>query len=159
MKTKNLLLTICILCSGVLYAQNDVMSKIFDKYESEDDITVISISKAMFKMIPGNINTGDVDIKDIIPKIESMRLITSQKTALKEKMDMEMKALINNDKNYEELMRIKDGKSNITFNARKKGNTISELVMLINSEKDFVAIYITGNFTFEDIQKIAEKTQ
>jgi hypothetical protein len=135
------------------------MSKIFDKYESEDDITVISISKAMFKMIPGNINTGDVDIKDIIPKIESMRLITSQKTALKEKMDMEMKALINNDKNYEELMRIKDGKSNITFNARKKGNTISELVMLINSEKDFVAIYITGNFTFEDIQKIAEKTQ
>jgi nitrogenase molybdenum-iron protein alpha/beta subunit len=159
MKTKNLLLIICILCSGVIYAQNSAMSKLFDKYESEDDITVISISKAMFKMIPGNISTGNVDIKDIIPKIESMRLINSQKPEIKEKMSLEMKALINNDKNYEELIRIKDGKSNITFNVRKKENTINELVMLIDSEKDFVAIYITGNFTFEDIQKIAEKTQ
>jgi vacuolar-type H+-ATPase subunit F/Vma7 len=143
-----------------VYAQNNsAMNKLFDKYENEDDITVISISKAMFKMLPGNLNTGDVDINDIIPKIESMRLISSHKGEIKEKIQPEIKSLIKNDKNYEELMRIKNDKTNIIFNSKRKGDLINELVMTIDNDESFTVIYITGNFTIEDIQKIAEKTQ
>jgi vacuolar-type H+-ATPase subunit F/Vma7 len=160
MKTKSLLLIIYLLCGSIVYAQSSTINKLFDKYENEDDITVVSISKAMFKMIPDNV-TGDINIKNIVHKIESMRIITSDKTNLKEKMNSEFKSFINNDKDYEELMRVKDGKSNITFNAKKKGDILSELIMLINNEKDFVAIQISGNFTLDDIQDIAKdkKTQ
>jgi vacuolar-type H+-ATPase subunit F/Vma7 len=159
MKAKYLLLIICLFSSSLIYAQNNTFNNLFDKYENEDDVTVISISKAMFKMIPGNINTGNVDIKNIVPKIESMLIITSEKAGIKEKMNSEFKSLINQNKNYEELMRVKSGKSNITFNAKKKGDIINELVMLINDEKDFVAIQISGNFTLDDIQKIAKDTE
>jgi hypothetical protein len=110
-------------------------------------------------MIPGNISTGNVDIKEIIPKIESMRLLTSSKKEIKKNFSSEIKKLINSDKYYEELMYIKDGKSKITFNVKNKENFISELIMLIDSEEDLTAIYITGNFVLEDIQKIAEKIQ
>lgn len=156
MKAKYILLMICLLGSSLIHAQNSTFENLFDKYENEDDVTVVSISKAMFRMMPGNINTGNVDIKNIIPKIESMLIITSDKTKMKEKMHSEFKSLINKNKDYEELMRVKDGKSNITFNAKKKGDIISELVMLINDEEDFVAIQILGNFTLDDIQEIAK---
>lgn len=156
MKTRYLLLIICLLGSSLIYAQNNTFNNLFDKYENEDNVTVISISKAMFRMIPGNINTGNVDIQNIVPKIESMLIITSDKASLKEKMHSDFKSLTNKNKDYEELIRIKDKKSNITFNAKKKGDMIHELVMLINDEKDFVAIQILGNFTLNDIQEIAK---
>lgn len=156
MKTKSLLLIICLLCGSIVYAQNSTMNKLFEKYENEDDITVISISKAMFKMMPDNMNTNDVNIESIMHKIEFMRILTSDKANLKETMNSEFKSLIDNDKNYEELMRIKNGKAIITFNARKNGDIISELVMLVNEENNFVVIQIAGNFTLDDVQEIAK---
>jgi hypothetical protein len=158
MKTKSLLLMIYLLCSSIIYAQSGTINKLFDKYENEDNITVISISKAMFNIIPKNINTGNVNLKNIIHKIESMRIITSNNADLKEKMNSEFKLSVNGNKDYEELMRVKDGKSNIIFNVKRKENLINELILLINDENDFVAIYITGNFTLNNIQDIIKET-
>jgi len=157
MKTKYLLIIICILSSSLIGAQNNTFSGLFEKYEDEDDVTVVNISKAMFKLIPGNISTGNVDIKNIIPKIESLLIITSDKKNTKDKMYSEFKTVAGKDKSFEELMRIKDGKSNVTFNAKKSGDIIKELVMLVNNDDDFVAIQILGNFTLEDIQKITSE--
>lgn len=148
---------ICLLCGSAVCAQNSTIDKLFDKYENEDDITFISISKAMFNMIPENINTGNISLKNIIHKIESMRIITSEKANLKEKMSKEFKAAVNGDKSFEELMRVRDGKSNVILKVRKKGNMINELIMLVNGDHDFVVIQISGNFTLEDIQEISKK--
>jgi len=156
MKTKYLLLIMCLFGSSILYAQNSAFKNLLEKYENEDDVTVVSISKAMFNLIPANIKTNNVDIKNIVPKIESLLILTSDKSSIKEKMNADFKSLIDKDKSFEELMRIKSGSSNITFNIKKKGNLISELVMLINDEADFVVIQILGNFTIEDIQSIAK---
>jgi len=141
------------------YAQNNTFKSLFDKYENEDNVTIVSISKAMFNLIPGNINTGKVDLKSVVPKIESLLLITSNKSNLKEKMYADFKSLVDKNKDFEELMRVKSDKTNITFNVRKKGNMINELFMLVNDGDDFVAIQLLGNFTIEDIQKIANDTQ
>jgi hypothetical protein len=156
MKTKYLLLTVCLFCGNLLYAQNNTFKSLFEKYENEDDVTIVSISKSMFNLIPGNIRTGDVDLKSITSKVESLLIITSEKSDMKEKMNVEFKALVGKNKNYEELMRIRSGKSNVTFNVRKKGDLINELIMLINDETDFVAIQLLGNFTLDDIQKLTK---
>ena len=156
MKTKYLFLIISLLCGSLIYAQRSESNRLFEKYENEDNVTVVNISKAMFNLIPGNIKTGNVDIKNILPKIESLRILTSDESSLKEKMNADFKALVEKDKDYEELMRVKSGKSNITFNMKKKDGLIRELIMLISDEEDFVVIQIFGNFLLEDIKKIAE---
>ena len=159
MKIKYLIIIICMLSSSIIYAQSTFKS-LYDKYENEDDVTIVSISKSMFNMIPGNISKGNVDIHNILPKIESLLLITSEKSSVKEKMSSEFKSLIEKNKDYEELMRVRDGKTNVIFNAKKQGDTIKELIMLINEDSSFVAIQILGNFTLNDIQQITkEKTQ
>ena len=158
MKTKYLLLIISLCCSSLIYAQYSTFNHLFEKYENEDNVTMVNISKTMFNLIPGNIKTGNVDLKNIVPKIESLRILTSDKSALKEKMAADFKTIIERDKDYEELMRVKSGQSNVTFNLKKKGNLISELIMLVNDEDDFVVIQILGNFLLDDIKKIAEDT-
>ena len=157
MKIKYLLIIICMMGSSFVYAQNNTFSNLFEKYENEDDVVVVSISKAMFNMIPGNLSTGNVDIKEILPKIESLLIISSNTKNMKDKMYSEFKTITEKDKNFEQLMRIKDNKSNVTFNVRKSGNMIKELVMLVNDADNFLAIQILGNFTVEDIQKIAQE--
>ena len=157
MKTKYFLLMICMLSINMAYAQNNTFKSLFEKYENEDDVTIISISKAMFNMMSGNsINTGNVDLQNIAPKIESLLIITSDKSAMKEKMALEFKSVIDKNKDYEELMRIREGKSNVIFNAKKKGNIVNELIMFVNDENEFVAIQILGNFTLEEIQQITK---
>jgi hypothetical protein len=157
MKAKVFLLTVCLISSLTMLAQDKNINNFFDKYKNEENVTIVSISKTMFNMISGsNIRTGNADISAIIPKIESMRIITSENKSLKEKMAAELKAIITKNKKYEELMRIKEGKSNVTFNAIKKENIINELLMLVTDENAFVAIQILGNFTVEDVQKITK---
>ena len=158
MKIKYLLLIISLFCGSFIYAQSSNFNRLFEKYENEDDVTIINISKAMFNLIPGNIKTGNVDIKNIVPKIESMRLLTSESNSVKEKMAVEFKTIIEKDKEYEELMRIKSGKSIVTFHFKKKEDLISELIMFVNDEKDFVVMQLLGNFLLDDIKKIADES-
>ena len=159
MKTKYLLLTICLFAGSMLFAQNNTFKSLFDKYENEDNVTIVSISKSLFNLIPDNIKTNNIDIKSITSKIESMLIITSEKSSMKEKMYDDFKSLVEKNKSYEELMRIRSDKTNVIFNVRKKGDLINELIMLVNDEEDFVAIQILGNFTIEDIQKVAKDSQ
>jgi len=157
MKTKYLVLLISLFCSSLMDAQSSAFNRLFEKYENEDNVTVVNISKAMFNLIPGNITPGNIDIKNILPKIESLRILTSDTGSLKEKMTADFKSLIEKDKDYEELMRIKSGKSNVTFNLKKQGDMIRELIMLVSDEEDFVVMQIMGNFLLDDIKKIAEE--
>jgi hypothetical protein len=154
MKIKYLFLIICILSSSITYAQNNTFKSLLNKYENEDDVIIVSMSKSMLKVVPDKIINGDVNLKNIVPKIESLLMIFSSKSSMKEKMSLEFKSLTDKNKNYEELIRIKDGKSNIIFNVNKQGDIIKELILLVNEETNFAAIQISGNFTIEDIQKI-----
>jgi len=156
MKTKYLFLMIGLLASSFLNAQTNTLKRLFDKYENEDHVTIVSISKTMFSLIPGNIKAGDVDLQHLLPKIESLLIISSNNSDMREKMSAEFHSMIEKDKDYEQLMRVKSDKTNVTFNVRKKGNLINELIMLVIDEKDFVAIQLLGNFTISDIENIAK---
>jgi hypothetical protein len=156
MKTNSFLIVLFLFCSSLIYAQNNPIIKLFEKYENENNVTVVSISKAMFNLIPNNIQTDKVNLKNLSSKIESLLLISSDKPEMRKKMSDDFKLFIDRNQNYEELMRVKDNKSLVTFHAIKKGERISELIMLVNEDKNFVAIRIAGNFLLEEIQQIIE---
>ena len=158
MKIKYLLLVICISGSSLIYAQNDTFKSLLNKYENENNVTIVSISKAMLSLMPSNIKTGNVDLQNILPKIESLLIITSEKRSIAKQrmMNNDFKLLIDNNRDYEELMRIKSDQTDVIFNVIKRGDLISELIMIVNDEQNFVAMQLLGNFTMEEIQKIAQ---
>ena len=163
MKINSLLIIMFLFGTSLLQAQNNQVIRLFEKYENEDNVTIIKISKAMFNLIPGNIITDKINIKNIYSKIESLLILTSDKQEMATKMSNDFKSFIDRNKNYEELMRIKDNKkdnkSDIIFYAIKKGDFINEFFMLVNNEKEFVAIRIAGNFLEGDIQQLVDDMQ
>jgi hypothetical protein len=153
MKTKYIFLALCLFFTSMGFAQN----KIFDKFADMDDVTSIYISKAMFKMMPDAAKTGmKVNTTNLKGKIESLQLVSTEKpdkiTQLKKDFSNYVTA------QYQELMRVKDGKSRVNIYANMDGEEkIKEFFMLVEDDKSYMAILLTGNFTLKDIQDIADQ--
>ena len=152
MKNKILLFLALICCSYATFAQN----KLFDKFSDMDGVTSVFISKTMLQMMP-NMKTNGLDIGNVAGKLESIEILTSEKKSIAQMMRAET-AYIAKDKSYEELMKIKDDGSKVSFFIRKSGgDKIKELVMLVDETSEFVIIRILGDMTLKDIQNITKQ--
>jgi len=150
MKTRYILIAVCLFCTNLGFAQN----KFFDKYADMDNVTSIYISKAMFQMM-GKIENAGMNFTNLKGKIESLQLITSDNKDRKEQMKKDFSQLVTSQ--FQELMRVKDDKSNVRFYSNMQGDQIKELIMLVDDEDSFTAIQLIGTFTLKDIQGIEKK--
>jgi len=150
MKTKYILIAVCLFCTSIGFAQN----KLFEKYTDMDNVTSVYISKAMFQMMP-MINNVGVDLMNLKGKIESLQLVSTDNKDRAAQMKKDFSQLVTSQ--LQELMRVKDDKSNVRFYSNMQGDQIKELLMLVDDEDSFTAIRIVGNFTLKDIQDIAKK--
>jgi hypothetical protein len=150
MKTKHILIALCLFCTTVAFAQD----KLFDKYAEMDNVTSVYISKAMFRMMPAIENVG-LNLMNMKGKIESLQLLTTERTDQIPQMRKEFSQLIN--KQHQELMRVKDGKTRATFYADMEGEKVKNLLMLADTDSSFTVIRLTGNFTLQDIQEITKE--
>ena len=88
-------------------------------------------------------------------EIEGLQVLTTENNSIKEKMRDDFKKLISKD--HQELMRVKDGKTRATFYVKQKGDLISEMIMLADTDNSFNVIQLLGNFTLQDIQEITKE--
>lgn len=144
-----LIIAVCLLCTRAGFAQ----SALFDKYADMDDVTSVYISKAMFRMMPKIENVG-LNLVNMQGKIESLQIITTERPDQIPQMRKEFSQLIN--KQHQELMRVRDGKTKATFYADMKGDQVKDLLMLADTDSSFVVIQLLGNFTLQDIQEITK---
>lgn len=152
MKAKYIIITIlCFTMAQIGTAQNS--KALFDKYTDMDDVTSVYISKAMFKMMP-SIESAGLNLVNMKGKIESLQVISTQRSDLAPKMRNDFSKLIG--KGHEELMRVRDGKTKATFYADMKGDLVKDLIMLADTEGGFTIIQLLGNFTLQDIQEITK---
>ena len=151
MKLKHVLLIILMCCASVVSAQN----KLIEKFADMDGVTSVFISKSMLQMMP-NMKTKGIDIGGIAGKLESMLILTSEKASISNMMKNEIPSFTSN-KSYEELMRVKDEGSRVTFYIKRKSNSkIGELIMMVDEHPQFVFIQIKGDMTLQDIQNITK---
>jgi len=150
MKTRYILIAVCLFCTSIGFAQN----KLFAKYADMDNVTSVYISKAMFQMMPVINNVG-VDLMNLKGKIESLQLVSSDNKDRKAQMKKDFSQLVTSQ--FQELMRVKDDKSNVRFYSNMQGDQIKELLMLAEDDDSYTVIQLIGNFTLKDIQDIAKK--
>jgi hypothetical protein len=150
MKIKPILMALCLFCTTVAFAQD----KLFDKYAEMDNVTSVYISKAMFQMMPTIENVG-LNLMNMKGKIESLQLISTERTDQIPQMRKEFTQLIN--KQHQELIRVRDGKTHATFYADLEGEQVKNLLMLADTDSSFTAIRLSGNFTLKDVQEITKE--
>ena len=153
-------LVIFIAISLILSIPTNVQAKPFDfdKMAEMEGVTSVHISKAMFKLLSGlAFNANGVDIQSVMPKLESLQIITCEKTEIISKLKKEAE-VFSTKEGYEEVMRVKDDGSHTIILQKIYKDKPNEYV-LVHTEKDkeFQLILMKGTLTLEELQQLVDK--
>lgn len=143
-------------------AQDDAIQRFFSKYMDDDRFSRVYISPKMMQMAGGFLksNAGlDQDSEDLgvlIQKVKGIRILSSDEV---DGMTFYKEAMGTLTKNkYEDLMIVEDKGSSLKFMVREEGGLVKELMMISGEKGDFTLLSMLGNFTYEDLNLLAEKT-
>ncbi len=147
---------ICVLCSSELALAQSSIDKFFQKYQDDESFTVINITPKMFNMF-SKFSIDDPDAKKVTAlasKLKGLRILIKEDTKDGQKLYREAAQFLTGG--MEELMSVRDKDTDLKFMVREnaKGN-IQELVMLVGSSDEFVALTIFGDFSIAEISEIA----
>ena len=148
MNARTILFVLFLFCSTWAYAQDNL----FEKYSNMDNVTSVYISKSMFQLMPDGVQAGGVDFSDLKGKIDHLQILTSENRAVSKQMQADFEGMV---KGYELLMKVKSDDTRASFFVKQKGERINDMVMLTDEENEFVVIRLVGDFTVQDIQRIA----
>jgi soluble P-type ATPase len=152
-----------ILVIALVVITNSVFAQsVFDKFDSQDDITTIIVNKKMFSML------SKVDAKDkesqqylnLIKKLDNLKVFVTSS----DKKSDEMKAVADKyikTSGLDELMRINEKGKNVKIFV-KSGDTeseVKELLMFIegSGKEESVLMSLTGNFNLEELSALTDK--
>ncbi|HZV43615.1 MAG TPA: DUF4252 domain-containing protein [Saprospiraceae bacterium] len=153
---KSLFLSLLTLLIATLSAtaQEDAITKYFNKYIDDTTFTSVYISPKMFNMVSKvEIKDMDPDVQAVIASMKGLRILHTEKNAPKYYQEA-LKVI--NTKEYEVLLTARDKGENVRFMVKESGDIIQELLMIVGGEKDFALLSFIGNIDLKKIGKLAE---
>jgi len=154
-------LTMLLLMSTqLLNAQNSSAIALFDKYGSKDGYTTVSISKELFGMF-ADMDSEDPDMKDVklmMEQLDGIKILMYETENADNAELASFKGEISKlqVEGFSELMVVKQTGEEVKFLAKKKGDKIGELLLVINGEKEAGFIVITGTIDMNTIGKLSK---
>ena len=133
----------------------DVASKFMAENKTDVRLNCISVSpRLMEEVLKVNVENDGDKILDIISKLKSMQMISSEKEGSKY-YKKALSILEKNTNRFEPFLSFNDSSQNCRIMVRKKNGIILELVMLTNVSEKFCVINFTGNMNDKFIDKVA----
>lgn len=152
MKKLSLILIAFAFFSTNVFSQNNTIDKLFSTYADSDDFTSVSINAKMFNSFTDSNTTEDVE--NVLSSLKGLHILTTSKNPMKFFETVKSKLY---DNNFEELMRVKDGKSKVlVFVKNSNGNIAKELILLVGEEDESVLMSFTGNIDLDNISKLGK---
>lgn len=154
MKTK-VLIVLTIIFSLTSFAQSSEIDKLFEKFSGNENVTEVNISSKMFSLF-GYIDADskeDQETLDALKDIKSLYLMSSESEA--EVIEMRAASKHIKKKNFEPLMTVRDGDDDIEFLIQEKDGVVSELIMLVDSDSNFLVMSLTGLIDLEKLSKLS----
>lgn len=150
-----------ILLAMTAHAQSS--REIYNKYSDEDGVSAVFISPSMFRMI-GRLPDIDVDmdngqkvnLSSVIRTLKGFYLINCERTSISEKLNSEVRKLIDSD-DYELMMEAKDSGESMRLYTVGTKDTIHSLVMHVTDKDESTFIGIEGVMDRDELEKILSK--
>lgn len=154
MKSLILSLLITITSGLALSAQEDAITKYFNKYIDDSRFSAVYISPKMFNMVSKiEIEEMEPELQDVIRSMKGLRILhTEQNTA--QYYQEALKTINTNE--YELLLTARDGGENIRFMVKESGDIVQELLMIVGGDQNFALMSFIGNIDLKKIGKLAK---
>ncbi len=153
-----LVLTLASLLSlSSLSAQADAIGQFFEKYSNNSEFTQINISPKMFEMFSQMDKNSEMDdeTQEMIKSLKGLKILTTESNPRQYYKEFISKV---NTTDYEELMTIRDGDSDVKFLVKDSdgGNIVNELLLLVGGDDDFVLMSFVGKIPLDKVGKLAK---
>jgi len=139
-------------------AQDNAISRFFSKYQNDESFSQVTVSSKMFGLFT-NMEVekpDDKEVLDAISKIKGLRILAKENTRDSRALYKEAMAMIP-QKEYEELLTVRDKDKDMKFFIKEAGGKISELVMVMGGNEDFMVLSIFGEIDLKQVSKIGRK--
>lgn len=148
---------VIMMCSLAASAQNDAIAKFFSKYQSDETFSQVTISGKMFSMMANIDGTTEEEKAMIasISKIKGLKILSKSEARNSRELYKEAISMIPTS-SFEELMSIRDKDKDMKFFTKESGGKISELVMVMGGNEEFMVLTLFGEIDLKDISKIGK---
>ena len=151
---KNILIAIAMLAipmSG--FCQNESIEQFYNKYIENENVTDINLKGWVLSLasLIADEKTGE----EVLEKITQLRIMVADEKNIVSKSDLKklMKDVRKNS--FEDLMTVRDGNDRINFMVREKEDgTITNVLVIVNGDKEFILLSLEGALDFEDLKKL-----
>lgn len=144
----------------------NAQTSIFDKFDGNDDVTTIVVSKKAFELMAkfGGSSEEAQEYASMVSNIDGLKVFTTESKAIAIDMQNTIKKYLKTA-NLSELLRVddKDANVNIYVKEGRDDDHVKELLMFVNefsknsvTEAEAVIVSLTGDI---DLNKIAELTE
>ncbi|MFN7405917.1 MAG: DUF4252 domain-containing protein [Cyclobacteriaceae bacterium] len=140
-------------------AQGDAIAKFFNKYQNDESFTQVTVSSKMFNLFT-NMDVEkpeDKEVLDAISKLKGLKVLVKEEARNARELYKEAYSMIPANQ-YEELMFMRDKDKDMKFYIRETSpGKISELVMIMGGNEEFMIMSIFGEIDLKQISKIGRK--
>lgn len=138
-------------------AQSDAIAKFFTKYQNDETFSQVTISGKMFSMM-ANLDGDTPEEKAMISsisKIKGLKILSKSEARNSRELYKEAISMIPTN-SFEELMSIRDKDKDMKFFTKEAGGKISELVMVMGGNEEFMVLSLFGEIDLKEISKIGK---
>lgn len=150
-------MTLMVVCA---YAQGEAVSKFFNKYQSDDTFSQVTVSSKMFGLFTNMEmeNKEDQEVLDAISKLKGLKVLAKENARNARELYAEANKMLPKTE-YEELMYVRDKDKDMRFFISEKSGKIGELVMIAGGNDDFMLLTLFGEIDLKQISKIGSKME
>ena len=158
MKNMKKIIAIMVLMVSLTAANGqDVISKFFSKYQNDESFTNVNISSKMFGLFTEMDvqDPEDQEVLEAISKLKGLKILAKENARNSRELYKEALSLI--PKNFEELMSVRDQDKDMKFMIDENGGKISEMLMVVGGNEEFMIMSIFGEIDLKQISRIGSK--
>lgn len=154
---KKLIAVVVIMMGASGAFAQDAISKFFSKYQGDETFSQVNISSRMFGLFTQmeSDDPADKEVLDAISKLKGLKILAKEDARNARDLYKEAFSLI--PKEYEELMTVRDKDKDMKFMIKESGGKISELLMVMGGNNDFMVLSLFGEIDLKQVSRIGKK--
>ena len=133
-------------------AQNSAIDKVFKKYENREGFTVVTISKGLMKLVANA--DDDRESQEFLSRIHEIKILADEDHKGGVNLYDEILSQLDK-KDYEELMTAKSSDEEVLMLAKKNGDIVEELIILVGGKEDNALVFLSGKLNMKDLSKLS----
>lgn len=151
MKQSTLLL-ILLFASHLVFGQTDGIRDFYNKYKNAENVTGVKLQGWIIKLAATF--TDDPEEVRLLRKISQLRILNMENGNIVSRRDYDNLISSLHKDRFEDLMMVKESGQNIQFLIREKGETITNLMILVSGAENFIMLSLEGALKFSDLNDL-----